>query len=72
MQDIVFKAVAFVENGDVSKGRYFYNTTLPDAIDKMMLGMKYELVDGIFQWVPSQKPVNPTNNFKMSISCYYF
>jgi len=30
-----WKAITFVENGDIAKGHYFYNMTLPEALDKM-------------------------------------
>jgi hypothetical protein len=33
--DIKFKAVTFVENGDILHGHYFYDVTLPEALDKM-------------------------------------
>ena len=35
MKDIEFKAVAFVTNGDILHGHYFYNVTLPQALDLM-------------------------------------
>lgn len=67
MNDIVFKSISFIEGDDIANGRYFYNTTLPDAIDKMLMGLKYEFVDGKFQWVESQKPVNPIKDLKITI-----
>ena len=30
---MIFKAVAFVVNGDILHGHYFYNVTLPQALD---------------------------------------
>jgi hypothetical protein len=35
MNPIIFKAVVFVENNDALHGHYFYNLTLPEAIDRM-------------------------------------
>ena len=69
MEDINFKAVTFVENGDILHGHYFYDAandsdhghifgiiglTLPKAIIKM-----------------KEKGIDPIKNFKMSIAAYY-
>jgi hypothetical protein len=37
---IEWKAIAFVKNGDIRHGHYFYNMTLPEALKEMgKLGM---------------------------------
>jgi hypothetical protein len=36
MKNVVFKAISFVENGDISHGHYFYDITLSEAIAKMI------------------------------------
>ena len=33
--DIKFKAITFIENNDKLNGHYFFNTTLPEALQKM-------------------------------------
>jgi hypothetical protein len=33
--NIEYKAVTFVENNDILHGHYFYNITLPNALQKM-------------------------------------
>ena len=70
MKDNVFRAIAFIENGDVKNGRYFYDMTLAEAIEKMKLGLKYALTEKGFEWV-SVNPVDPIKNIKMNISVYY-
>jgi hypothetical protein len=35
MKDLEFKAVVFVEDGDILRGHYFYNITLPEALRRM-------------------------------------
>ena len=35
VNDIKFKEVTFVVNGDIANGHYFYDVTLPEALQKM-------------------------------------
>ncbi len=36
MQPIKYKAVTFVIGGDIANGHYYYNLTLPEAIQKIL------------------------------------
>ena len=55
MKDVVFKAIAFIENGDIKYGHYFFDITLLEAIAKMV-----------------EQGLNPIQNIKVSIACYYW
>ena len=50
-----FKAVTFVVGNDISHGHYFYEVTLPEAIEKM----KAKGIDPL-----------SLSNFKMNIAVY--
>ena len=68
-----FKAISFFKSGDLSKGFFFYDMTLAEALDKMLNGLTYVLDDkGIFSYIKTHKGIDIIKDFEYNISiCYY-
>ena len=60
--------VAFV--GPDGHGHHYYDITLPDAIEKVKVGMKYIFGDNGFEWIVGINPIDPVKDFKISIQVY--